>query len=138
MEGLDYLGAADPKVYAAQVALLARGFKLPKYGADGDLGDETRAAITAFWASKGQSRAPVVDDDLMAALNATPIVQTPATPATPTSTKPTALVPAVDSPAATQPPAKMSSTKRYALVAAGIAAVLSAIGILYYSGGDKS
>lgn len=37
-----------PDVVEIQEALLAHGYELPEYGADGDLGDETVAALTAY------------------------------------------------------------------------------------------
>jgi hypothetical protein len=41
-------GDKGPEVTALQLKLLSLGFALPKFGADGDLGDETLKAITLF------------------------------------------------------------------------------------------
>lgn len=41
-------GSKGPVVKYAQQLLLDRGYKLPKYGADGDYGSETVAAVKAF------------------------------------------------------------------------------------------
>lgn len=41
-------GDRNEHVRTMQKALLAKGHKLPKYGADGDYGDETKAAVVAF------------------------------------------------------------------------------------------
>jgi N-acetylmuramoyl-L-alanine amidase len=40
--------STDPKVKDIQKKLLALGFKLPEYGADGDFGGETEKAVIAF------------------------------------------------------------------------------------------
>jgi peptidoglycan hydrolase-like protein with peptidoglycan-binding domain len=77
MDGLNLLGADahDARTAAAQRALRAAGFKGgdgKPLAADGVAGPNTRAAIKAFWASRGESRDPVVDDDLLAALDARP------------------------------------------------------------------
>lgn len=40
-------GAAGPAVEAAQELLQLRGYELPRWGADGDFGDETAAAVEA-------------------------------------------------------------------------------------------
>jgi peptidoglycan hydrolase-like protein with peptidoglycan-binding domain len=41
-------GMSGPGVLALQKDLIALGFKLPKYGADGIFGDETEAAVKQF------------------------------------------------------------------------------------------
>lgn len=41
-------GATGEDVRAAQALLIMRGYKLPKYGADGEYGAETVEAVTAF------------------------------------------------------------------------------------------
>lgn len=41
-------GDTGPDVKALQKALIARGYPMPKYGADGGFGDETEAAIRAW------------------------------------------------------------------------------------------
>lgn len=52
MEVLD--GDAKPvDVAAMQRALMAAGFDLPNYGADGEIGNETRSAIRAFQVAHG-------------------------------------------------------------------------------------
>lgn len=45
----------------AQVILLALGYKLPVYGADGSYGNETRLALTAFQANEGIAQSGYVD-----------------------------------------------------------------------------
>lgn len=67
--GEDATSAADVKT--AQQLLAAQGFKGKDGKAlkpDGKMGANTEAAITAFWASKGMSHAPVVDAELLDAL----------------------------------------------------------------------
>lgn len=46
-------GAKGPAVVEAQNRLLAWGYALPQWGADGDYGDETIAAVKAFQADHG-------------------------------------------------------------------------------------
>lgn len=41
-------GAKGANVVKAQKALIAKGYKLPKYGADGDFGSETESAVRRF------------------------------------------------------------------------------------------
>lgn len=50
-------GSQDPYVVTAQQQLIALGYGLPRYGADGVLGDETLSAYGAFLVSQGL-RAP--------------------------------------------------------------------------------
>jgi len=46
-------GSKDPYVTIAQQQLIALGFSLPRFGADGNLGDETLSAYGAFLSSRG-------------------------------------------------------------------------------------
>lgn len=55
-------------VLAVQRALLAKGYKLPKYGADGDLGSETVSAIKAMQKDAGLSQTGVIDYGVLMAL----------------------------------------------------------------------
>lgn len=45
-------GSSGEQVKALQILLMGRGYKLPKYGADGDYGDETVKAVKAFQKEK--------------------------------------------------------------------------------------
>jgi hypothetical protein len=54
-------GASGPEVRALQEQLLALGYALPRWGADGGLGDETLAAVEAF---KRDRDLAALDDDL--------------------------------------------------------------------------
>lgn len=47
------VGDKGDDVRAMQQALLAQGYKLPEWGADGQYGDETKKAVTAFQKAKG-------------------------------------------------------------------------------------
>ena len=49
-------GSSGAQVKALQILLLGYGCKLPKYGADGDYGDETVKAVKAFQKSKNISQ----------------------------------------------------------------------------------
>ena len=51
--------AKGPDVTKVQEALLALGFALPKFGADGDYGSETRQAVREFQIKAGLTRAQV-------------------------------------------------------------------------------
>ena len=53
-------GSRGELVTAAQLLLLRRGQKLPEYGADGDYGAETEAAVRAMQAAKGLAADGVV------------------------------------------------------------------------------
>jgi hypothetical protein len=59
-------------VLAVQKALLARGFKLPKFGADGQWGGETATAIRQMQASIGAPQSGVIDAGVIMALQVTP------------------------------------------------------------------
>lgn len=48
-------GSRGEQVRALQILLVGRGQKLPKYGCDGDYGDETVSAVKAFQKAKGIS-----------------------------------------------------------------------------------
>lgn len=56
-EGLDLpeirYGDMSATVKAMQILLVGYGYKLPRYGADGDYGSETRTALKAFQKAKG-------------------------------------------------------------------------------------
>lgn len=47
------IAGAGLNVTAMQRALMAAGFPLPRYGADGDIGRETQGALSAFQAARG-------------------------------------------------------------------------------------
>lgn len=53
-------GDKGPVVKYAQQLLLDRGYKLPKYGADGDYGSETQAAVKAFQKDWGLTQDGVI------------------------------------------------------------------------------
>lgn len=57
-----------PTVLAVQKALLTKGFKLPKYGADGNFGDETATAIRAMQSAAGIPQTGVIDSGVLVAL----------------------------------------------------------------------
>ena len=61
-------GDAGPDVKALQEALLSLGFALPKYGADGDFGAETQAAVRAFQTARGLEPSGVFDSTAYKAL----------------------------------------------------------------------
>ncbi len=80
-------GSTDPYVKTAQNQLMALGYPLPRFGADGELGDETLSAYGAFLVSQGlrtpqderpKSITPAGADALDKAFLA--LSQTPATP----------------------------------------------------------
>ncbi len=58
-------GMKGEDVRVMQQALLAQGFTLPRYGADGDYGDETRSAVAAFQAASGLSATGTADADTL-------------------------------------------------------------------------
>ena len=53
-------GSKGPVVKYAQTLLMAKGFALPKYGADGDYGSETVNAVKAFQKANGLSADGVI------------------------------------------------------------------------------
>lgn len=61
-------GSKDPRVAALQSKLIKLGYALPKFGADGSLGDETLAAVAKFARSPVSSAIPL---DVEAAILAT-------------------------------------------------------------------
>jgi len=75
---------------AFQRALMAAGHKLPKFGADGDFGGETRTAMQAFQRAKGLPVTTKPDAATIAALQAAVAEMRPAS-----STPPPASPPAV-------------------------------------------
>jgi peptidoglycan hydrolase-like protein with peptidoglycan-binding domain len=56
-----HMTGADVKVW--QSHLIAAGFKLPRFGADGDYGSETVAGTRSWQASKGLPVTGIVDAD---------------------------------------------------------------------------
>ncbi|MBO7670735.1 MAG: peptidoglycan-binding protein [Oscillospiraceae bacterium] len=63
-------GDTGPDVKGLQEALLLLGGKLPKYGADGDFGSETEAAVRAFQKQEGLAVDGVFDTAAFKALTA--------------------------------------------------------------------
>lgn len=75
-------GSSDPLVLDIQTKLLALGFALPRFGADGGLGDETLAAYGAFLVARGLRAAGdelpgAITPSGMAAIDAAVQAQTP-------------------------------------------------------------
>ena len=62
-------GNKGPEVADLQKALIALGYELPKYGVDGMVGKETRAAIKTFQTDKGLSVDGIAGKDTIAAIN---------------------------------------------------------------------
>lgn len=58
-------------VLDVQKALLALGYSLPKWGADGEYGSETAGAIRAFQKDKGLEETGEIDEKLLAAIGLT-------------------------------------------------------------------
>ena len=65
-------GSKGEPVAELQRALLARGFELPKYGADGSFGAETEAAVKRFQQASGLTADGVCGPMTWAALDAEP------------------------------------------------------------------
>ena len=63
-------GSKGDAVKVLQQNLLALGYTLPKYGADGSFGNETLAAVKAFQADHGLIQTGIVDEDTQAAIDA--------------------------------------------------------------------
>lgn len=61
-------GSEGAQVRTVQRLLLAMGYKLPKYGADGDFGSETLGAVKAFQKAKGLEVDGIVGTDTWSAL----------------------------------------------------------------------
>ena len=68
--------AIDAAVLKAQKALLALGYSLPKYGADGEWGVETSSAVRAFQRDKGIPETGVIGKTTLAALYGGSVVVT--------------------------------------------------------------
>jgi len=62
-------GAKGAPVTALQQALLDLGYAMPKYGADGGYGNETRAALSLFQQDRGLSPTGRLDKSTLAALD---------------------------------------------------------------------
>ena len=69
-------GDAGPVVKTLQNLLKARGYALPKYGADGDFGAETEAAVTLYQTARGLEVDGIVGAKTWAALLETVAVPT--------------------------------------------------------------
>ena len=65
-----YKGVKGDAVKALQENLLHLGYKLPRYGADGDFGTETQDAVMAFQVDFGIVASGIYDSDTDAALQA--------------------------------------------------------------------
>lgn len=65
-------GDKGPVVKYAQQLLLERGYKLPKYGADGDFGNETAAAVKAFQKDWGLKQDGIIGPKTWAMLKSSP------------------------------------------------------------------
>ena len=61
-------GAKGPVVKYAQQLLMNHGFSLPKYGSDGDFGNETVSAVKAFQAANGLSQDGIIGKNTWAKL----------------------------------------------------------------------
>ena len=64
-------GDKGPYVTLAQTELIQRGYALPKYGADGDFGNETLAAVKAFQKDHGLTADGVIGQATWEALDGT-------------------------------------------------------------------
>lgn len=65
-------GDKGPVVKYAQQLLLDRGYKLPKWGADGDYGNETVAAVKAFQKDWGLTQDGIIGPKTWAMLKSSP------------------------------------------------------------------
>lgn len=63
-------GDKGAEVANLQRALLSLGYPLPKYGADGDFGEETEQAVTHFQAEHGLTASGIADKDTLEAIAA--------------------------------------------------------------------
>lgn len=62
-------GDKGPAVKELQEDLLALGYKLPEYGADGDFGEETKTAVKKFQADHGLAETGIADAETLAAID---------------------------------------------------------------------
>lgn len=65
-------GDKGEEVKKIQKLLLERGYKLPKYGADGDFGSETEAAVKAFQKDWGLKQDGIVGEETLKMLESVP------------------------------------------------------------------
>ena len=65
-------GSKGSEVKKIQQMLLERGYKLPKYGADGSYGDETAAAVKQFQKDWGLKADGIVDQETLKMMEQTP------------------------------------------------------------------
>jgi hypothetical protein len=65
-------GAKGPEVKAAQEKLLKAGYDLPRFGADGDFGDEMKTAVKQFQTDNKQAPTGELDAATMAKLDKAP------------------------------------------------------------------
>ena len=65
-------GNKGTAVTKAQQLLMERGYKLPKYGADGDFGNETEAAVKQFQRDWGLKQDGIIGPDTWKMLMSTP------------------------------------------------------------------
>ena len=65
-------GSKGTAVKTAQKLLTEKGYKLPKYGADGDFGSETEAAVKQFQKDWGLEQDGVIGPDTWKILNSAP------------------------------------------------------------------
>lgn len=63
------IGCTGQAVIELQEDLLALGYRLPEYGADGDFGSETEAAVKAFQADMGLPVTGIADAETLAAID---------------------------------------------------------------------
>ena len=66
-------GDKGDAVRELQHLLMERGYSLPKFGADGDFGNETLKAVKAFQKSHGLKEDGIVGQSTWAALTAEPV-----------------------------------------------------------------
>lgn len=66
-------GSKGEYVTLAQTMLMQRGYKLPKYGADGSFGAETQAAVKAFQQDWGLEADGIIGPDTWKMLESSPV-----------------------------------------------------------------
>jgi GH25 family lysozyme M1 (1,4-beta-N-acetylmuramidase) len=76
-------GDHNEHVRAMQKALLAKGYKLPKYGADGDYGSETKDAVAAFQKANALPVTGKADEKTLALILGAPAPEAPVAPGNP-------------------------------------------------------